>query len=213
MVKERPIQAFLLVGPTAAGKTPLGDVIMERGVHGRRCIHFDFGSELRSVAALERNQCDFTESEVFFIRRVLDEGLLLEDRQFSLAKKIFHAFVGREGIGEGDIVVLNGLPRHEGQADDMSDIVDITTLIVLECSKENILCRIDRDTGGDRSQRVDDHHDLVMKKIDIYTRRTAPLIAYYERKGARVMRLEVTAHADARSVYHDFLNTFARIHS
>jgi len=39
---DRP-EAVLLVGPTAAGKTPLGDALQAGGLWGRACRHFDSG--------------------------------------------------------------------------------------------------------------------------------------------------------------------------
>ena len=49
----KPIEAILLNGPACVGKTPLGDHMQQRGILGRRCHHFDFGHELRSIAALQ----------------------------------------------------------------------------------------------------------------------------------------------------------------
>ena len=45
-----PSDAILLLGPTAAGKTPLGQLFADRGLWGRPCVHFDFGENLRRIA-------------------------------------------------------------------------------------------------------------------------------------------------------------------
>ena len=43
--------AVLLLGPTGAGKSPLGDWLEARGLWGRPCHHFDFGANLRAIVA------------------------------------------------------------------------------------------------------------------------------------------------------------------
>jgi hypothetical protein len=40
-------KAILPLGPTGSGKTPLGDYLEERGLFGRRCVHFDFGEKFK----------------------------------------------------------------------------------------------------------------------------------------------------------------------
>jgi len=198
--------AFLLLGPTAAGKSPLGDMIATRGVDGRRCVHFDFGRELRGIAASGAD--GFSAEEVAFIRGVLEEGLLLEDEHFHLARKIFSRFLDREGVERNDRVVMNGLPRHRGQAEGMSDIVDISTVIVLSCSEDSIMCRIRENTGGDRAGRPDDDLGMVKKKIALYNQRTAPLVDYYRQRGADIISIEVTPSSTPASVYGEFLEKY-----
>ncbi len=47
-------KAILLLGPTGSGKTPLGQALEKKGLAGRRCVHFDFGANLREIAGLKR---------------------------------------------------------------------------------------------------------------------------------------------------------------
>ena len=49
------------------------------------------------------------------------------------------------------------------------------------------------NVGGDRSERVDDDLEAIGRKLAIYERRTAPLVEYYRRRGARIVTLDVTA--------------------
>ena len=108
------MKAFLLIGPTGAGKTPLGDLLAQRGIFGQRCVHFDFGEELRKVARGYAQPSSFTQNEVQFIKAVLESGALLEDEQLPLALKILRCFLKREQARADDLVILNGLPRHAG---------------------------------------------------------------------------------------------------
>lgn len=196
-----PTDAVLLLGPTGAGKSPLGDLIASCGFLGKRSHHLDFGSELRSIAS---GVCAsfFSPVEQDFIRGVLEHGLLLENDRFSLVRKIFTYFLVRSRFCSGDILFLNGIPRHEGQAFDVSSIAKVHALVVLECSAASVFCRIEKNTGGDRSGRDDDRLQLIEKKLRLFFERTAPLIDHYSRAGSRLYRIAVNERTTTVSVYH-----------
>ena len=56
------INTILLIGPTGSGKTPFGDYLEQHGIADRACLHFDFGSSLRSAA--QGILPGFTEEEI-----------------------------------------------------------------------------------------------------------------------------------------------------
>ncbi|MGC2063599.1 MAG: nucleoside monophosphate kinase [Thermodesulfovibrionales bacterium] len=200
------IDAILLIGPTGAGKSPLGDHIQERGLSGKRCHHFDFGHQLRAIAAEEKPPGEFTFAEHRFVRDLLEKALLLEKEHFLIAEKIVSSFLGSRQYEQGDLVVLNGLPRHVGQARDMDQIVAVRTVVVLECSSSVVHKRICRDTGGDRAGRDDDDQLLIEKKLRIFRERTEPLVEHYRAEGSVIVRLAVTAEAAADHVYAELLS-------
>ena len=109
------LEAILLLGPTGSGKTPLGEYLEQAPLWNRRCHHFDFGANLRAVVAGDEAG-SFTAEEIRILRRVLEEGILLEAEQFPLAARILDAFIARNGVRAADLLVLNGLPRHLEQA-------------------------------------------------------------------------------------------------
>ena len=202
----KPIEAILLIGPTSAGKTPLGDHMMQRGIPGRRCHHFDFGRELRSIAGRREPAPGFNPAELRFICDVLEKGRLLEDDNFPLAERIFRRFLEERGWQEPDLIILNGLPRHAGQARDMERLVTVTHLLVLECSAEDVCARIERNTGGDRIHRTDDAADMIRKKLDLYHSRTALLKDYYSAQGCSLMSICVDAASTSESLSAQFLS-------
>lgn len=202
-----PVDAVLMLGPTGSGKTPLGEFITSRGFLGRRAHHMDFGSELRSIVS-GIGASSYTPAERGFLFDVLEHGLLLENEHFGLAAKVISFFLERSLFRKGDVLVLNGFPRHEGQARDISGIATIHALVVLICSLESIFCRIEDNTGGDRTGRVDDERTLIEKKLTIYSERTAPLIKHYEAVGSRIYRIAVNERTTAGSAYHQ-LSTLA----
>ena len=80
------LQAILLLGPTGAGKTPLGDWLDQNGLWQRPGHHFDFGANLRAVVAAGPSDL-FAEDEIEFLKRVLTWGALLENESFYLPPK------------------------------------------------------------------------------------------------------------------------------
>jgi adenylate kinase len=193
-------QAIVLVGPTGSGKTPLGNWIEAEGLWGRRCRHFDFGDNLRRAA---EGACaaGLTDSEIEFIRFVLRPGALLEDKDFPVAEKILRAFLCEREAGEDELVVLNGLPRHVGQARDLEGIVEVSAVVELRCAEEAVRERIRSDVGGDRSGRADDEAESVRDKLDVFARRTSPMLEHYRRAGVRMETIQVAADSTAEDLW------------
>jgi adenylate kinase family enzyme len=198
-------RSILLLGPTGAGKSPLGDQIEKKGIKGKRCFHFDFGHELRSIAALDLPPEGFQNKDLSFIRSVLEEGLLLENEHFHIARKIVHYFMRRNDFREEDVLILNGLPRHVDQAKDMAGIVEVRSLVVLDCGPEEVYNRIEKNTGTDRTGRVDDGTAMIRKKLDIFNARTAPLIAHYSNMGCDILKVRITAALTPEGAYDAFV--------
>ena len=184
--------AVLLLGPTGSGKTPLGDLIARRGLWDCRFVHFDFGENLRRIVRRNRGTASIGGAELDFLRRVLESGALLENEHFYIAKAIFRSFqTERDPQGLAHIL-LNGLPRHVGQANDVDGIAQVKSVISLCCSSHTVLERIHTNTGGDRAGRVDDDLESVGNKLALFAGRTAPLVDHYRAKGARIETLDVT---------------------
>lgn len=184
------LQAILLLGPTGAGKTPLGDWLEANRLWGRTCHHFDFGANLREIAASSPSDF-FSSDEIEFLKRVLIQGVLLEDKSFNLALKILHNFVARHRVQPEHWLILNGLPRHVGQARALESHVQIHAVVQLECDACVVRERLRRDTSGDRTGREDDDEKLVARKLAVYEERTRPLVAYYRERGAHLISIPI----------------------
>jgi len=201
--------AVVLIGPTGAGKTPLGQLLEKRGLWGRRCVHFDFGAQLRAVAA--GNQADrqpnaagpeeFTSQQIDFIRDVLARGALLEDQHFPLARKILLCFLARRCPDWDAWVVLNGLPRHTGQAERIGELLDVKAVIELHCTAETVLERIRTNIGGDRVARQDDDIQSIDQRLATYHQRTAPLVEYYRNLGVPIVSVAVEPQTTAEQLW------------
>lgn len=198
-----PVKAILLIGPTGVGKSPLGEVIARSGFLGMTVHHLDFGAELRTIAAGSSLGGAFSAEEISFLQGVLNRGLLLENERFSLANRIIRAFLERYRHANNDLLVLNGIPRHIGQAADIAAVADIGAIVSLECSDYDVFLRIEKNAGGDRYGRTDDEKHKIEKKLEIFRERTAPLIEHYTRLGATVYRLCIRSTMTAEESYHN----------
>ena len=191
--------ALLLTGPTGSGKTPLGRMLEKKGLWNRRCVHFDFGKILRDAANGKANHI-LTKPEKAAVREALRSGVLLENETFPVARKLFMEFCRVGSVRDQDLVILNGLPRHIGQAEDMEALVRIRALAVLECPEQAVKLRIQTNSGGDRSGRADDTEEAVSDRLKRYRERTAPLIEYYRKKMIPVWKFPVGAGTAAGEI-------------
>ena len=193
-------RAILLIGPTGSGKTPLGELLEEKGLFGSRCFHFDFGKKLREIALKDKPIGSLTRADIDLVRSLIDSGALLEDEHFHIAEKILGSFIVEKSPRGGDIIVLNGLPRHLGQASGIDLIVDIGMAVYLSCSAETVARRIGSNAGGDRTGRVDDSSEAVKEKLKVFSERTIALLEHYRSRGAEIIEIEVDATTTAEDM-------------
>ena len=191
--------ATLLIGSTGSGKTPVGDCLEKNGLWGRRCIHFDFGANLRAIVQGGANASALSEEDLAVIRQSLETGRLLEDKDFRIAAKILREFVLQRAAGACD-VVLNGLPRHVGQAKGIEEIVEVSLVVALECPIDVVLKRIRSNVGGDREVRIDDDPAAIESKLSVFRERTLPLLDHYRTRGVRIVTVAVNADTTPEDV-------------
>jgi len=185
--------AILLLGPTGSGKTPLGELLAQRGLHGRPCRHFDFGAEMRRLVQLDAPDALLAREELDFLSTVLTSGALLEDEHFPLAAKILRSFLGRQDADSTAWIVLNGLPRHIGQARAVDVLLRVLLVVYLDCPAETIGARIRDNVGGDRTGRTDDDPRAIGNKLAVFRERTLSLLDHYRQRGTRIETIRVAA--------------------
>ncbi|MDY6905761.1 MAG: nucleoside monophosphate kinase [Thermodesulfobacteriota bacterium] len=197
--------AILIVGPTGAGKTPLGEYLEQNGLRGRFCCHFDFGEQLRRAAVEEHPALSIEDRR--FLVHVLETGALLENRHFYIAEAILREFARQQMTRQDSVLVMNGLPRHVDQAGDVGRIAAIKAVIQLECTAQTVCDRIAGNTGKDRCGRTDDDLDAIRNKLEIFNTRTLPLVDHYEKQGVPVHRVAVACHTTPDEIADGFLKT------
>lgn len=196
-----PWPSFLLLGPTGSGKTPLGEELERRGLEGRPCLHFDFGANLRKLAAGPDRTGLLSAADLARIRASLATGNLFEDRDMPMIIGILRSFAELRDLHPGTLLIMNGLPRHVDQARGLAGTVSVERVVLLEAEAPVILERIRSDPGGDRSGRADDSLEAVRKRLADYRERTRPLLDHYEALGVPVSKIGVTAAMLAAEMY------------
>jgi adenylate kinase len=191
-------QTILIVGPTGSGKTPLGQFLEKKGLWETKCLHFDFGAQLR--ASVVRQNTPLNREEMIIVRATLKENALLEDKHFFIAAKLLNDFLFHTQASRSEYIILNGLPRHQGQADLMEPLVEMKALIELTCTPEVAKERIRTNAGGDRVGRGDDTLREVENKLRIYREKTAPLLSYYKAKGVPLLTVPVEPGTSEREM-------------
>lgn len=189
----KPLDAILLLGPTASGKTPLGNELQHRGLGARPCFHFDFGRILREVAA--GRIAGISSEERREIQQLLERGALMEPHHLPLAEKLIRDKIRK--VPSSHLLVLNGLPRNLTQARALTRFFQIRGLIHLDCPPETSLHRIACDTDGDRERRTDDQTDLVRQKFEIFQRETQPLLSWYQEQDVPILTVPVQTETTA----------------
>lgn len=206
----RPWPSWLLVGPTGSGKTPLGDELERRGFLGRRCVHFDFGANLRTIASAPEGANVLTALELESVRTSLTTGALFEDKDIPMIVKIVERFAEARNLTPDSLLVLNGLPRHRRQAEGLAGVADVERVIRLEAPAAVIRERIRLDPGGDRAARVDDSLEAIERRLAVFRERTIPLVTYYRERRALIVEIPVTASMTAKEAYQALVKRLAR---
>lgn len=193
----KKIKAILLLGPTGAGKTPLGKELEKKGFLHKRANHFDFGDNLRKIVS---GYLPFPKKDRVLIQNILKEGRLLKEEEFYLAERVLETFLTYKQYTPDSWLVLNGLPRNIYQALKLENITEIKYLIFLKACPSTLKFRLSADPAGDRKGRSDDLDKLVEYKLNWFQKETLPLIDYYK-GNTTLITLEVSKRDTGEDLY------------
>ena len=181
---------IILLGAPGAGKGTQASKIADR--YG--LPHISTGDIFRENI---KNQ---TEIGVL-AKSYIDKGQLVPDE---VTCKIVEERISRDDCKNG--YMLDGFPRTIAQAEALDKITNIDLVINIDvdfsllmarlcgrrvckdCGESYHLSRLNGATtcsrcGGELYQRKDDNPETVQSRLDVYNAQTAPLIAYYTKKG------------------------------
>ncbi|MGB9757279.1 MAG: adenylate kinase [Candidatus Bipolaricaulaceae bacterium] len=179
----------VLLGPPGAGKgTVAARLAREFGF-----LHVSTGDLLREEVARNTPLGQLAKGYMERGELVPDEVILSMVRQLVDAKK---------GI------LFDGFPRTLAQAEGLERFAEVDLVIFLEVSREEVVRRLSSRRvcsrcgavynlvtkppkaegicdlcGGPLVQREDDKPEVVARRFEVYMKDSAPLIAYYEKRG------------------------------
>ncbi len=197
--------ALLLIGHSSSGKSPLGELLQHHPLpDGGRLLHLDFGEHLRRTCerTIDPGFTDAQRSEI----EPLMQGQLLTDKLFWVARTIIDWFTADRRFDCGrDVLVLNGIPRHTGQARELHRMgVEARLVVHLDCSARIAWQRKRASERGagfeDRSRRTDSGFAVFSRKVASFDADTRPVLDWYRARGVPLARIDVCEATSPRQM-------------
>ncbi|MBI5867040.1 MAG: adenylate kinase [candidate division Zixibacteria bacterium] len=161
---------WIMLGPPGSGK----------GTQAKK-LAAAFGADHLSTGDMLRSEVASGTELGCSARTYMDRGDLVPD------ELILKMIAGRlESMSNGDGFILDGFPRTEAQAVALDKMLDtmkrsIDRVVLVKVGDEEIKSRL---AGRARQEgRADDTEEVINRRLDVYRKQTAPLIAYYSGKG------------------------------
>jgi adenylate kinase len=164
-----PILRIVVMGPPGAGKgTQAGKISEKHGIP-----HISTGDILRAEVARDTDLGRM-------VKGVMESGGLVEDR---IVLELIDDRLAKPDCDRG--FILDGFPRTIPQAKGLEEILnaqDKRGLIVIDIAVPDdvLMSRLVA------RKRADDTKEIIENRIHVYHEQTAPLIAFYEKKGTLV---------------------------
>jgi adenylate kinase len=180
---------LVLLGPPGAGKGTQGDRLIER--HG--ITRLSTGDMLRAAVKAET-------PVGLKAKDIMARGDLVSD-------EIVIAIID-DRLKEPDVqkgFILDGFPRTVGQAEALDKLlagkgIKLDAVVELKVDEGALLKRIETRiaemTARGETIRADDNPEALKKRLDAYRAQTAPLSAYYAKKGS-LQEIDGMASIDA----------------
>jgi len=209
------IKSLLLLGPPGAGKSPFSQYL-SRLITGRcHFLSFDFGQELRDILSHRQKEVrpgeddrqletSYSHPEITRILESVNKAVLFEEQDRELARKILKNFLNRSRPSAEDILVLNGLPRHQAQVAWLEGLAKIVLAVNLDCPEEISIKRILANLDGERQGRSDDLPAIISRRYRLYEERTKPLIDFLREKEIPVLNLSVDEATRPEDLFEEF---------
>jgi adenylate kinase len=163
--------SILLIGPPGVGKGTQGKML--GSIPG--FFHLATGDMFRSLDKESEIGLEFT--------RYSSQGLLVPD---FLTVRLWRLHVEQLIIRELytpnlDILLLDGIPRSEPQAESMQEYIHPFMIIHLVCEDIDEMVRRMQKRATEQGRPDDTDESIIRKRFEVYAEQTAPVLACYDK--------------------------------
>jgi adenylate kinase len=162
--------SILLFGPPGVGKGTQGQIL--GSVPG--FFHLATGDMFRSLDKESEIGMEFT--------RYSSQGLLVPDSlTVRLWRQHVEQLIRRELYDPSkDVLLLDGIPRSEPQAEAMRDHIDPFMVIHLVCENLDEMVRRMKKRASEQGRPDDANESVIRKRFEVFEEQTAPVLACYD---------------------------------
>jgi adenylate kinase len=162
--------SILLFGPPGVGKGTQGQIL--GSVPG--FFHLATGDMFRSLDKESEIGMEFL--------KYSSQGLLVPDSlTVRLWQQHVEQLISRELYDPNtDVLLLDGIPRSEPQAEAMRDHIDPFMVIHLVCDKLDEMVRRIQKRATEQGRPDDADESVIRKRFEVYEEQTAPVLARYD---------------------------------
>ncbi len=170
MSLQNRYSSILLIGPPGVGKGTQGKMLGT--IPG--FFHLATGDMFRSLDKESEIGLEFT--------RYSSQGLLVPDfLTVRLWRQHVEQLISRELYNpENDILLLDGIPRSEPQAESMREYIDPFMIIHLVCEDLDEMVRRMQKRATEQGRPDDADESVIRRRFEVYKEQTAPVLACYD---------------------------------
>lgn len=171
MLKQNRYLSILLIGPPGVGKGTQGKML--GAIPG--FFHLATGDMFRSLDKESEIGLEFT--------RYSSQGLLVPDfLTVRLWRQHVKELIARELYSPAnDILLLDGIPRSEPQAETMREFIDPFMVIHLVCKDLDEMVRRMQKRATEQGRPDDIDEAVIRRRFQVYKEQTAPVLACYDK--------------------------------
>jgi adenylate kinase len=162
--------SILLIGPPGVGKGTQGRML--GSIPG--FFHLATGDMFRSLDKESEIGLEFT--------RYSSQGLLVPDfLTVRLWRQHVEQLIARElYLPTTDILLLDGIPRSEPQAESMQEYINPFLIIHLVCEDIDEMVRRMQKRATEQGRPDDADEPIIRRRFEVYKDQTAPVLACYD---------------------------------
>ena len=175
---------------------------------GTNCANLvrDFGFVHLSAGDLLREEKASGSKDAELINKIINEGKIVPvEITVNLIKKAMekHGWQDKKYL-------IDGFPRnddnYQGWNSIMAEITDMRFVLFIECTKENMIARIQgRAAESGSNARSDDNLDVLNKRFDTFLQQSIPIVEIYEKEN-KVRKID--GNKQPEEVYQEIKQIF-----